>query len=168
MEDREKKVYAALKCLGLPYEQFSHAAAYTMQDCAVLDERIDATHCKNLFLCNRQGTQYYLLLIRADKKFRTAEVSPQIGCARLSFGSAENLLCRLDLEPGAVSPMGLLNDVRREILLLVDEDLRSSESICFHPNVNTASIVLRTTDFFTVFLPFTGHPPQFVSITSYE
>ncbi len=164
----ETEIYATLEGLGISYQAFAHPPALTMDDCAAFDEAagIRSGHCKNLFLTTRNQSQHYLLLLRGDKKFRTAELSPQLGISRLSFASSDVLRDRLRCEPGAISPMGLLFDPDRRVALLIDEDLQREESICFHPNVNTASFEMKGADFFGAFLGHTGHTPRFVHIAS--
>ncbi|MEL7609177.1 MAG: prolyl-tRNA synthetase associated domain-containing protein [Bacillota bacterium] len=148
MDPRELPVYEALKALNIPYERIEHEDARTMEDLTAVDERAGVVHCKNLFLCDRQRANFYLLLLGANKKFRTAEVSKQLGVARLSFAEPEYLLERLGLLPGAVTPMGLINDPERLVTVLVDEDLEKEEAVLVHPNVSTASIRLSVKDLF--------------------
>ena len=164
MKKREARVYEALKSLNITYDQMNHSPAYTLEDCHKIVQSLGGgIHCKNLFLSNRQGTVFYLLLLRYDKKFRTAEVSKAIGQSRLSFGSDEQLLVHLDIHPGAVSPMGLVYDQENGVNLLIDQDLLSYKKICFHPCVNTATISITMQDFLGIFLPFTGHEPTFIT-----
>ena len=113
--------------------------------------------CKNLFLCNRQRTNHYLLLMPGDKPFRTKELSKQLGVARLSFANEEDMLELLDLQPGAVSVMGLMNDKEQRVRLIVDGDVLRQEYFGCHPCVNTSSMKLRTKDMTDVYLPATGH-----------
>lgn len=162
--ERAEKIYEILKKLNISYELMHHEPAPTLEDC----QRIVASlgggiHCKNLFLTNRQGTVFYLLLLRYDKKFRTAEVSKAIGQSRLSFGTDEQLFAHLNLYPGAVSPMGLVYDQQKAVNLLMDQDLLNYRKICFHPCENTATISINMQDFLEVFLPFTGHQPTFIT-----
>jgi len=161
MFHREKALYQTLGEIGISYERYEHPPALTMEDCAGIAIGA-AIHCKNLFLCNRQATEYFLLMIRSDKKFHTAKVSQQIGKPRLNFGSADKLMHYLGVEPGAIGPMGLINDTGGAVSLLMDEDLHG-ESLCVHPNINTASIVLSYTDF-QAFLQRCGHQPTFVRL----
>lgn len=147
-DPRELPVYEALAALNIPYERIEHGEARTMDALTEVDAAMGADHCKNLFLCNRQGTEFYLLLLGGEKKFRTAEVSKQLGVARLSFASAEKLDEYLGLEPGSVTPMGLINDRERRVTVLIDRDLRKAERIMVHPNVCTASICLSGEDLF--------------------
>ena len=143
---KEQAVYQALDQLGIRYRRIEHADARTMDDLTEIDAQAGAAHCKNLFLCNRQQTEFYLLLLGGDKKFRTAEVSKQLGVARLSFGTPELLEEYLGLTPGAVTPMGLVNDPTGRVTVLVERDLDKAEQILVHPNVSTASIVLARAD----------------------
>ena len=126
---------------------------------------LQATICKNLFLCNRQKTQFYLLMMPGDKPFKTKEITSQIGSARLSFASAEDMEKYLDIEPGAVSVMGLMNDTEHHVRLLVDEDILKGEYLGCHPCVNTSSLRMRTTDVFGLYLDAVGHDMTKVVLT---
>ena len=156
-EEREVRTYELLDSLGIEYERIDHEAAETMEICRGIDEILGATICKNLFLCNRQGTVFYLLMMPGDKVFKTKELSAQIGSARLSFASPDKMLEYLDIRPGAVSVMGLMNDKQNAVQLLVDEDVLAGEYVGCHPCVNTASLKLKTRDVFEKFLPAIGH-----------
>ena len=162
--DREIRVYDMLDKLGIEYERVDHEAAMTMEACEAIDVALGTLMCKNLFLCNRQKTAFYLLLMPGDKKFKTKELSNQIGSARLSFAEAENMLKYLDIEPGAVSVMGLMNDKDHAVRLLVDEDVKAGEYIGCHPCVNTSSLKIKTSDIFDKFLPATGHVAEIVHL----
>jgi len=161
MLQREDALYQILEELEIVYERYEHPPAYTVEDCAQMTIG-KAVHCKNLFLCNRQATEHYLLMMRSNKKFNTAEASQQIEQSRLSFGSAEKLMEYLGVEPGAVGPMGLINDAANKVSLLIDEDLHG-EALCVHPNVNTASIVLSYMGF-EAFLRHCGHQPTYLHL----
>lgn len=164
-DPRELPVYEALSALNIPYERFEHAAAMTMQDCDVFDAGRNAAHCKNLFLTNRQGTDFYLLLVVGDKPFKTKDVSRQLGVARLSFGTPEQLMDKLGLQPGAVTPMGLIHDHTRSVQVLLDRDVAKWETIIVHPNVNTASILLSTADLLR-FLASRGNRVTYVDVAA--
>ena len=168
MLEREQQVYDALSALRIPFTSIQHHAARTMDDCKSIVSEPGVAYCKNLFLCNRQKTQFYLLLILPDKVFHTASVSRQLGVSRLSFAPEDLLPVYLGLYPGAVSPMGLLNDTEGRVRLLVDSDLPRSPRVAFHPCVNTATVTLPTQDFFNIFLPHTGHIPTMVSLPAAE
>ena len=156
---REIRVYDFLDRIGIGYQRVDHPdnAAMTMEACKAVDEVLKTPMCKNLFLTNRQQTVFYLLLMPGDKPFKTKELSSQINSARLSFAAPEHMLRFLDIEPGAVSLMGLMNDADRNVHLLVDEDLLQEEFLCCHPCVNTASLRLKTADALGTFLKAVGH-----------
>lgn len=146
LDPKELPVYAVLDELAIPYERFEHDAARTMADCSVFDAGKQAAHCKNLFLTNRQGTRFYLMLVVGDKPFQTSRISRQLGVSRLSFGTAEQLMETLGVTPGAVTPMGLIQDTQHQVHVLLDRDIANWEDLIVHPNVNTASLILKTAD----------------------
>lgn len=156
-EDREIRVYDLLDQLGIEYVRTDHEHADTMEACNEIDAVLDVLICKNLFLCNRQKTNFYLLMMPGDKPFKTKELSSQIGSARLSFASAEDMEKYLDIHPGAVSIMGLMNDHEKMVQLLVDEDVLKDEYLGCHPCVNTSSLKLKTKDVFTTYLEAVDH-----------
>lgn len=156
-QNREIKVYDMLDSLGIEYMRTDHEPADTMEACNSIDKVLEVVICKNLFLCNRQKTNFYLLMMPGDKPFKTKELSSQINSARLSFASAEDMEKYLDILPGSVSIMGLMNDKENAVKLLVDEDVLKDEYIGCHPCVNTSSLKIRTEDVFTKFLDAVGH-----------
>ncbi|MBR6406197.1 MAG: prolyl-tRNA synthetase associated domain-containing protein [Lachnospiraceae bacterium] len=166
--EREVRVYDFLDSLGISYQRTDHEAAGTMEACQEIDRILQIVICKNLFLCNRQATKFYLLMMPGDKVFKTKELSAQINSARLSFASPENMLKYLDIEPGAVSIMGLMNDHDHAVQLLVDEDVLQDEYLGCHPCVNTSSLKMRTADVFEKFLPAVGHIPMTVHLVGAE
>ncbi len=161
---REMRTYDFLDGLGIEYMRTDHEAAGTMEVCERIDAVLGVIICKNLFLCNRQKTQFYLLMMPGDKKFKTKELSAQINSARLSFAEAEDMLKYLDIEPGSVSIMGLMNDKGHAVKLLIDEDVLEGEFIGCHPCVCTSSLKIRTEDIIKKFLPATGHEYQTVHL----
>lgn len=156
-QDREIRVYDLLDSLQIGYRRVDHAPAETMEVCKAIDEVLGAAICKNLFLCNRQKTQFYLLMMPADKPFKTKELSAQINSARLSFADENAMLAYLDIRPGAVSVMGLMNDKDNNVRLLIDEDLLADEFVGCHPCVNTSSLKIKTKDILEKFLPAVNH-----------
>ena len=155
--DREIRTYDFLDSLGIEYFRTDHEPAYNMEICNEIDAVLGVLICKNLFLCNRQKTKFYLLMMPGDKKFKTKELSSQINSARLSFAEPADMLKYLDIEPGAVSIMGLMNDKNHEVQLLIDEDVLKGEYIGCHPCVCTSSLKIRTQDIMEKFLPAAGH-----------
>ena len=156
-EDREIRVYDLLDKLGIEYIRTDHERTDTMEECNEIDKVLEVLICKNLFLCNRQKTNFYLLMMPGDKPFKTKELSSQINSARLSFASAEDMEKYLDIHPGAVSVMGLMNDHDNMVQLLVDEDVLKGEYMGCHPCVNTSSMKLKTSDVFTTYLKAVHH-----------
>jgi len=157
-QEREIRVYDFLDHLGLEYWQTDHEKlAYTMEDCKDVDAVLEATVCKNLFLCNRQKTKFYMLMMPGDKTFKTKELSGQLGCARLSFASEDKMVELLDIHPGAVSVMGLMNDPENKVQLVVDEEVLEGEFLGCHPCVNSSSLKLYTKDVFGPYLEAVGH-----------
>lgn len=161
---KEIRVYDLLDRLGISYQRIDHEAAMTMEACAEVDKALDATICKNLLLCNRQNTEFYLLLIPGDKPFKTKELSRQIESSRLSFAAAEYMEEFLDITPGSLSVFGLMNDKDNRVQLLIDEDVLKGECIGFHPCINTSSLRLKTADLVDKVIPAMGHAPRLVHL----
>lgn len=156
--EKEVRVYDLLDELRITYERVDHEPANTMEACKEIDKILaPAVICKNLFLCNSQKTRFYLLMIREDKKFKTKDISKQINSSRLSFAPEEKMLEYLDITPGAVSVLGLMNDKEKQVQLLVDEDVLRSEYFGCHPCVNTSSLRVKTEDIFEKFLQAVNH-----------
>ena len=166
--DREIRTYDLLDSLSISYQRTDHERADNMEACNEIDEVLDVIMCKNLFLCNRQKTKFYLLMMPGDKKFKTKELSSQIGSARLSFAEAEDMLKYLDIEPGAVSVMGLMNDEGHQVQLLIDEDILKDEYIGCHPCVCTSSLKLKMKDLLESYLPAVGHDYRTVRLVGEE
>ena len=161
---REVRTYDFLDELGIEYTRTDHEPADNMEACNAIDAVLEVVMCKNLFLCNRQKTNFYLLMMPGDKKFKTKELSSQINSARLSFAEPQDMLRYLDIEPGAVSVMGLKNDTENNVSLIADEDLLKDEYIGCHPCVCTSSLKIRTEDVFGKFLAAAGHEPVTVHL----
>ena len=166
-EPKEMRVYDLLDSLGIAYQRTDHAPATTMEVCEVIDAALGCLICKNLFLCNRQQTEFYLLMMPGDKVFKTKELSHQIGSARLSFAKEEQMMEFLEIHPGAVSIMGLMNDTENHVQLLMDRAVAESPLLGCHPCVNTSSLRLRTQDVFDVFLPAVHHDAIIVDLPEY-
>lgn len=163
--ETETAVYRLLEKENIEVQRIDHEVADTMEICAEIEKRLGAPICKNLFLCNRQQTDFYLLMIPADKVFKTKYLSSQLGCARLSFASEEQMVKLLKIHPGAVSPMGLMNDTDKHVRLIIDRDLLTMDMFGCHPCVNTSSIKMTFSDLLEKFLPATGHDYTVVSLS---
>ena len=155
--EKEIKVYDLLDKLGIEYHHVDHEAAETMEICSEIDKVLGTLICKNLFLCNRTKTEFYLLMMPGLKKFKTKELSAQLGVSRLSFAEAEYMEEFLDITPGSVSVLGLMNDREHRVRLLIDRELLQDEFVGCHPCVNTSSLKLRMKDILEKFLPHVGH-----------
>ena len=167
--EKEIRTYDILDKLGIIYERVDHEAAETMEACKEIDEILSpAVICKNLFLCNSQKTKFYLLMIKDDKKFKTKEISHQINSPRLSFAPPEYMERFLDITPGSVSVLGLMNDTENQVNLLVDEDVLKGEYIGCHPCINTSSLRFKISDLFEVFLKEVHHDYTIVTLTGEE
>ena len=161
--EKEQQVYDVLDELQIAYIRTSHEPAATMEACLALEAIIQAKICKNLFLCNRQKTNFYLLLMPGDKPFKTKDISKQINSARLSFGSDEDLLELLNLTPGSCTIFGLLFDKQHKVQLLIDKDVLKEERFGCHPCINTSTIGLYTNDLVNKIIPYLGH--NFIEVT---
>lgn len=163
--DSEKGVYDYLKMLEIPFILYRHEESPTTDHVAKLDQNIRGRHCKNLFLRNSVGDKLFMLIAPYDKAIDTKIVARTIGSTRLSFADPEKMRYYLQLEPGSVSPFGLINDAENVISVLLDQDICSYEFINFHPNVNTATLSLAFTDF-EKYLNHVGNSWQALEIPS--
>lgn len=162
--EKEVRTYDFLDKLNIEYERIDHEAAMTMDVCAEIDEALGAMICKNLFLCNRQETTFYLLMIPGDKKFKTKDLSAQIGSSRLSFAKETYMEEFLDITPGSVSVLGLMNDREHRVQLLVDRDVLKGDYIGCHPCINMSSLRIRQKDMWEKIVPALEHEPVFVTL----
>ena len=155
--EKEQNCYDFLDSLNISYTKVHHQAAMTIEDCKEVDKMLGTEMCKNLFLCNTQKTNFYLLMMPGNKQFKTKQLSGQLGIARLSFAGAEFMEEYLNILPGSVSVMGLMNDKDNHVRLLIDEDILQWEYVGCHPLVNTASLKISTEDLIEKFLPAVHH-----------
>lgn len=162
--EKEIQSYDFLDNLGIAYDRIDHEPAMTMEVCEAIDRALGATICKNLFLCNRQQTEFYLLMMPGDKEFKTKNLSAQIGSSRLSFATPEAMERYLNITPGSVSVLGLLFDRDHCVHLLIDEDVLAGEYIGCHPCINTSSLRIKTQDMMEKIIPAMGYRPQTVHL----
>ena len=167
-EDKEIRSYELLDSLGIEYDRVDHEAANTIDACVEVDAVLGTEICKNLFLCNRQKTAFYLLVMPGEKSFHTRELSDQLGVARLSFADAEHMEAFLDVKPGSVTIMGLANDKESRVRLVIDEDVLAQPYFACHPCVNTSSLKFTTRDLTEKLIPAMGHAPTVVHLASEE
>lgn len=156
--------FALLDTLGIPYERVEHDAADTMEDCAAISDVLGSRICKNLVLCNRQKTDFYLLAMPEDKPFLTKNLSHQIGSSRLSFAPGEEMERLIGCTPGSASVLGLMNDTEHRIRLLMDRETYEAEWFACHPCKNDGSLRMKTADLLQKFLPHTGHEVTVVEL----
>ena len=164
MNDTANAIYSRLTEMGISYEKMSHPAAATMADCRIVEETLSAVMPKNIFLCPRRKSCYWLLLTRPGARYKTSDISKQLGVSRLSFAPEEELYQFLRTTPGAITPMGLMFDETKTVQLAVDSALADAERLAFHPCDNTMSLAMSGTDFFGKFLPALNIEPVFVEI----
>ena len=162
--EKEIRTYDLLDKLGVAYERVDHEVMMTIADCAEVDQTLQITICKNLFLCNRQETDFYLLLMPGDKPFKTKDLSAQIHSARLSFAKPEYMEKYLDITPGSVSVLGLMNDSEKKVQLLIDEDVMKEPYFGCHPCINTSSLKFTTEDLMQKIIPALEHEPVTVTL----
>ena len=160
----EQRVYELLDSLNIAYTRVDHEPAMTMEACVAVDEALGTVMCKNLLLCNRQCTDFYLLLMPGDKPFKTSVLSKQIGSSRLSFADGSYMEQFLDITPGSLSVLGLMNDKDHRVKLLIDADVLSGDAVGVHPCINTSSLGIATRDLTEKLIPAMGHAPTMVSL----
>ena len=162
--EKEIRTYDFLDSLGVEYQRVDHEAAMTIEACQEIDKTLEISICKNLFLCNRQETSFYLLMLPGDKKFKTKDISAQINSSRLSFVKPEYMEKFLDITPGSLSVLGLMNDKDQKVQLLIDEDVLKEPYIGCHPCINTSSLKIRTEDMMKKIIPEMKHIPVMVRL----
>lgn len=160
----EVATYDFLDSFALPYQTICHEPAFTMEACAAVERELGVPIAKNLFLCNRQQTQFYLLMLPGDKVFKTKYLSSQLGCARLSFATDDHMVELLKIHPGSVSPMGLMNDTSHAVRFIIDRDLLPDQFIGCHPCVNSSTLKIALSDLLETIIPATGHDVTVVDL----
>ena len=162
--EAELAAFALLEQLHIPYTRVEHDTANTMEDCAIISDVLGIRICKNLVLCNRQKTAFYLLTMPEDKPFITKNLSHQIGSSRLSFAPAEDMERLIGCTPGSASVLGLMNDGEHQVKLLMDKEVYEAEWFGCHPCKNDGSLRMKTADLLNIFLPHTGHTVTVVEL----
>lgn len=163
-QPRERRCYEFLDRLGVPYRRADHEAAATMELCREIEKTLGCPICKNLLLTNRQQTDFYLLLMEGDKVFKTKFLSKALGCARLSFATDEQMLELVDITPGSLSVLGLLNDPEKRVRLVIDKPVLEQPEIGFHPCLNSSTLAVSMADFREIILPALGHEATVVEL----
>ena len=168
LNEAQQAVFEALRTLSIPFERVEHENADTMEDCVAIAEALGADVCKNLVLCNRQKTNFYLLTMPGDKPFYTKDLSHQIGSSRLSFASPDAMEELLRVQPGSASILSLLFDTEHKVQLVMDRETMDQEFFCCHPCKNTGTLKMKTSDVLNIFLKHTGHIPTTVDLPRYS
>lgn len=164
--DAEIATYDFLDNLNIEYDRVDHEPAMSDDVYAMMDVSLVSTACKNLFLVNRAGTEFHLLMMPRKKDFRTKYLKQALGLSHLSFAKEEQMIQYLGVKPGSVSIMCLLKDPDCNIDLIIDEDVIAGETVRFHPCINTSSIRVRTDDFLNSIIPGLKHEPKYITIPS--
>ena len=164
MNEARRRVFEGLKAMGIKAPYVEHPAAHTMADCRAAETALSAIMPKNIFLTPRNRSAFYLLIARPGARFKTADVSKQLGVSRLSFAAEGDLARTLNTYPGAITPMGLLFDEARAVRVAIDAALKDAPVLAFHPCDNEASLAMTNADFFGKFLPALGYAPAYVEI----
>ena len=162
--EKERRCYALLDELQIPYARVDHAHADTIEACEAVEQVLGEKICKNLFLCNRQKTQFYLLMLEGEKVFKTKDLSRQLGVARLSFADPADMEKYLDITPGSVSVLGLMNDTENAVQLVLDKPIAEAARIGCHPCINTSTLAISMRDILDKFLPAVHHAPIVVDL----
>ena len=166
--EKEMACYDLLDRLEIPYARADHSHADTIEMCHAVEKVLGEKICKNLFLCNRQKTNFYLLMLDGDKVFKTKDLSKQLGVARLSFAGPEEMEQYLMVEPGSVTVLGLMNDQENHVQLVIDKTVAEAPRVSCHPCINTSTIWFSTDDMLHKLLPAVGHTPIFVDLPDPE
>ena len=164
----ELACYDLLDSLGIVYSRVDHSHADTIEACHAVEEVLGWPVCKNLFLCNRQKTQFYLLMLEGDKVFKTKDLSKQLGVSRLSFADAEDMVAMLGVHPGSVTVLGLMNDKENKVQLVMDKPIYEGENVSCHPCISTSTLALSRADLLEKLLPAMGHEPIVVDLPDPE
>jgi len=159
----DKKLYQIFENLDISFEYYEHPPAPTIEEAKLYWKDIEAAHCKNLFFRNHKGNKHYLVILDHRQQLSITDLEKRLKQGKISFASEQRMQQYLGVAPGSVTPFGLINDAHKHVHVFIDENLRSAQRISFHPNINTASLVLPFSDFL-VFLNFTGNSFEFISL----
>lgn len=160
----ELACYDLLDSLGIVYSRADHSHADTIECCQAVEAVLGWPVCKNLFLCNRQKTQYYLLMLEGHKVFKTKDLSKQLGVSRLSFAGPEDMESLLGVHPGSVTVLGLMNDQENKVQLVMDQPIYEGENVACHPCISTSTLCFSRRDLLEKLLPAVHHEPIVVDL----
>ncbi len=164
----ELSCYDLLDSLGIFYQRVDHSAADTIEACQAVEQVLGCPICKNLFLCNRQKTEFYLLLMEGQKPFHTKDLSRQLGVSRLSFAGPEEMQQLLGVRPGSVTVLALKNDIEKRVHLVLDRPIAEAAQIACHPCISTSTVTFATKDLLERLLPALEYEPVIVELPEEE
>lgn len=156
-------LYKTLKELNIPFEYYEHPPAPTIEEAIKYWKDLEATHCKNIFFRNHKGNRHYLVILEHTQALDIHDLEKRLKQGKLSFASPKRMMKYLGVTPGSVTPFGLINDKENHVHLFLDENLKKSTSISFHPCINTASLVISFKDF-EKFLAFSGNSYEYLKL----
>ena len=160
---RRERVFDYLDSHGIAYEWYEHPAAPTVEEAMRYCKEDGAKHCKNLFFRNHKGNRHYLVVFANDRQLAIHDLEQRLRQGKLSFASEQRMERYLGLQPGSVSPFGLINDVENHVHLFLDERLLAEPQLAFHPNDNRASVTLARAEFMRD-LEGVGNSYEFVAL----
>ena len=159
----DKKLYEVLNEINIDFDYYEHPAAFTIEEAMRHWKNVPATHCKNLFFRNHKGNKHYLVVLEATQQMNIHDIEQQLKQGKLSFASEQRMMKYLGLTPGSVSPFGLIHDTNNDVVVFMDEKLQKAGKLSFHPNLNTASIVVKYNDLIK-FLNHVENKYQFIKL----
>ena len=159
----DPKLYDVLQELNIPFEYYGHPPAPTIEEAKLYWKDLEATHCKNLFFRNHKGNKHYLVILEHTRQLDIHDLEKRLKQGKISFASDQRMEKYLGVKPGSVTPLGLINDIENHVHVFFDENLQYSRKISFHPNINTASLVLQFPDFMR-FMNWSGNKYEFLSL----
>lgn len=159
----DPKLYELLSKLAIKFDYCEHPPAPTIEEAKQYWVDLEATHCKNLFFRNHKGNRHYLVVLEHTRQMDIRSIEQSLKQGKLSFASSERMAKYLGVQPGSVTPLALMNDTERHVHLFLDENLKHSERISFHPCINTASIILTYADFIK-FVEYCGSSYSYITL----
>ena len=159
----DPKLYEILNQLHIPFDYYEHPPVPTIEEAKIYWKDIDATHCKNLFFRNHKGDHHYLVILDHMQQLDIHDMEGRLKQGKISFASEQRMAKYLGIKPGSVSPFGLINDVQKHVHVFFDINLQKSKMISFHPNINTADLIIPFSDFMN-FMDWTGNRYDFLQL----
>jgi Ala-tRNA(Pro) deacylase len=159
----QAELYKLLEKLEIQFEYHEHPPIATIEDAKIHWENYNSGRCKNIFFRNHKGNRHYLVILEHLRQLNIRDLEKRVKQGKLTFASDQRLKKYLGVQPGSVSPFGLINDSEKHVHLFIDEKLNEFDRLTFHPNINTASLVISKNDFLK-FLKYTGNTYEFIRL----